>query len=176
MPGRAFINRTHDQGVISDDAYTGSKGHYYLGPSRRRIGAGFGRRRAGEGHGYGDDPERCEVAPWNEELQTQCREEAGGINFNTTISGTITDVSDHEGVPDMMVVFKKRDCSGEEYHAFTDENGDYQIDLQRCEFWTMSFIKDGYAKDDGAGGCRDPLITYSETETWINAVRGEGRW
>lgn len=32
-------------GAISSDAYTGPNGHYYLGSNRRRIGAGFGRRR-----------------------------------------------------------------------------------------------------------------------------------
>jgi hypothetical protein len=32
-------------GYTPDDAILGRKGHYYLGPSRRRIGAGFGRRR-----------------------------------------------------------------------------------------------------------------------------------
>ena len=32
-------------GEISSDAYTGPNGHYYLGSSRRRVGAGFGRRR-----------------------------------------------------------------------------------------------------------------------------------
>merc|ERR1712072_1018169 len=30
---------------VSDQAYLGPKGHYYIGPNRRRIGAGFGRRR-----------------------------------------------------------------------------------------------------------------------------------
>lgn len=33
------------EGSISDDAYTGPGGHYYIGGARRRIGAGFGRRR-----------------------------------------------------------------------------------------------------------------------------------
>jgi hypothetical protein len=34
-----------DEGSIASDAYTGPAGHYYLGSARRRIGAGFGRRR-----------------------------------------------------------------------------------------------------------------------------------
>jgi len=33
------------QGSISSDAHLGPMGHYYLGGGRRRIGAGFGRRR-----------------------------------------------------------------------------------------------------------------------------------
>jgi len=33
------------EGAISSDAYVGPSGHYYLGESRRRVGAGFGRRR-----------------------------------------------------------------------------------------------------------------------------------
>lgn len=33
------------EGSISSDAYTGPGGHYYIGSARRRIGAGFGRRR-----------------------------------------------------------------------------------------------------------------------------------
>ena len=32
-------------GYTPEDAYLGPKGHYYLGPGRRRIGAGFGPRR-----------------------------------------------------------------------------------------------------------------------------------
>jgi len=32
-------------GYTTDDAHTGPYGHYYIGESRRRIGAGFGRRR-----------------------------------------------------------------------------------------------------------------------------------
>lgn len=32
-------------GYIEQDAYTSEDGHYYIGLSRRRIGAGFGRRR-----------------------------------------------------------------------------------------------------------------------------------
>merc|ERR1711939_828426 len=32
-------------GYTANDAYLGETGHYYIGPSRRRIGAGFGRRR-----------------------------------------------------------------------------------------------------------------------------------
>jgi len=35
----------YTNGVISSDAYRDEDGHYLLGPSRRRIGAGFGRRR-----------------------------------------------------------------------------------------------------------------------------------
>jgi hypothetical protein len=34
-----------DQGAISSDAHLGPNGHYYIGSARRRIGAGFGRRR-----------------------------------------------------------------------------------------------------------------------------------
>lgn len=33
------------EGAIASDAYTGPAGHYYLGGARRRVGAGFGRRR-----------------------------------------------------------------------------------------------------------------------------------
>jgi len=33
------------EGAISSDAYVGPAGHYYLGSARRRVGAGFGRRR-----------------------------------------------------------------------------------------------------------------------------------
>lgn len=33
-------------GYTDQDARLGKNGHYYIGPSRRRIGAGFGRRRA----------------------------------------------------------------------------------------------------------------------------------
>merc|ERR1711959_453759 len=32
-------------GYVTGDTSTGAQGHYYLGPSRRRIGAGYGRRR-----------------------------------------------------------------------------------------------------------------------------------
>merc|ERR1711939_767796 len=32
-------------GYVTADTSQGPQGHYYLGPSRRRIGAGFGRRR-----------------------------------------------------------------------------------------------------------------------------------
>jgi hypothetical protein len=35
----------YTDGVISSNAYVDQKGHYLLGKSRRRIGAGFGRRR-----------------------------------------------------------------------------------------------------------------------------------
>merc|ERR1719183_1990026 len=35
----------HPPGYVTGDTSTGPAGHYYLGPSRRRIGAGFGRRR-----------------------------------------------------------------------------------------------------------------------------------
>merc|ERR1711943_118634 len=40
-------------GYTANDAYLGETGHYYIGPSRRRIGAGFGRRR-GNGPNAGD--------------------------------------------------------------------------------------------------------------------------
>merc|ERR1711939_643258 len=36
----------YPDGAISSNAYTGKDGKYYLGTNRRRVGAGFGRRRA----------------------------------------------------------------------------------------------------------------------------------
>jgi len=39
------VNTWYTDGVVSKDARTTRDGHYLLGPSRRRIGAGFGRRR-----------------------------------------------------------------------------------------------------------------------------------
>merc|ERR1712093_970045 len=36
----------YPDGAISTNAYTGKTGKYYLGTNRRRVGAGFGRRRA----------------------------------------------------------------------------------------------------------------------------------
>lgn len=44
--GRQYVKKP---GYVAEDSHTGhtylDKGHYYLGGSRRRIGAGFGRRR-----------------------------------------------------------------------------------------------------------------------------------
>lgn len=42
-PGRL---KWYSNGVISSDSYRDEKGHYILGAHRRRIGAGFARRRA----------------------------------------------------------------------------------------------------------------------------------
>jgi len=44
--GRVYAHKSvKKEGYTTKQAWTGKKGHYYLGPSRRRIGAGFGRRR-----------------------------------------------------------------------------------------------------------------------------------
>lgn len=43
--GEIGQRKWYTNGVISDDAYTDNNGHYFLGPNRRRVGAGFGRRR-----------------------------------------------------------------------------------------------------------------------------------
>jgi len=40
--GRDYVTK----GYTTEDAKTSSDGHYYIGSGRRRIGAGFGRRRA----------------------------------------------------------------------------------------------------------------------------------
>merc|ERR1711981_730719 len=39
----------YTDGYISNNAYLDRHGHYHLGMSRRRVGAGFGRRRRGTG-------------------------------------------------------------------------------------------------------------------------------
>jgi hypothetical protein len=49
----------YTDGVISSNAYRDEDGHYLLGMSRRRIGAGFGRRRriaSGSGQAPADEP------------------------------------------------------------------------------------------------------------------------
>merc|ERR1711959_69147 len=43
--GNQRMPKKHRKEYVSTDAYFGPHGHYYLGGRRRRIGAGFGRRR-----------------------------------------------------------------------------------------------------------------------------------
>jgi len=43
--GTPGVRKWYTHGVVSSDAYFNKRGHYFLGPNRRRIGAGFGRRR-----------------------------------------------------------------------------------------------------------------------------------
>jgi len=49
--GTPGVRKWYTHGVVSSDAYFNKKGHYFLGPSRRRIGAGFGRRRRSKFNG-----------------------------------------------------------------------------------------------------------------------------
>merc|ERR1711871_1389783 len=51
----SITSKATEGAYTSEDAYTGKNGHYYLGASRRRIGAGFARRRRGEIPNYSDD-------------------------------------------------------------------------------------------------------------------------
>merc|ERR1711871_1440166 len=46
QPDTADGEHVRAPGYTDKDAETSEGGHYYIGPSRRRIGAGFGRRRA----------------------------------------------------------------------------------------------------------------------------------
>jgi len=49
IDGNKVMPKRHKKEYVSTDAYVGPRGHYYLGGRRRRIGAGFGRRRRTRG-------------------------------------------------------------------------------------------------------------------------------
>lgn len=152
----------HD-GFSSDDAYVGPKGHLFLGPSRRRVGAGFGRRRRADAGGKTPDPVI-------DERVKKCLEK--DLGENVQVKGLVRDVGQNgAGVAGMTVTFLDA-VSTAKHSTTTDANGHYELTLKRCATYTIEHSKKGYIDESGAGTCGDPYLLEEAKEFFTSGVSG----
>jgi len=179
--GRTVANLTNDDGSLAgrsgggyshEDAYTGKHGHYYLGPSRRRIGAGFGRRRAGDPDAYPgapkDDEGQPTLPPHLKERQEECMSQE--LSTTTTVLGLVTSVAHPNKPVKGMEVRWVNYLTDEVHQVHSDRNGRYQITLPRCSFYTHQYVQKGFVDDTGLGGCTDPILLEEKEEFWTAGV------
>merc|ERR1711871_1218651 len=173
----SITSKATEGAYTSEDAYTGTIGHYYLGASRRRIGAGFARRRRGDIPNYSDDEDEEEddeegpdvkAAP-DKEAQKECIKKAGGIDFKTQVHGQVKNVRDQHLEAEVTVTYINY-ITEEKHVAYSDANGAYSLELPRCQFFLVRFAKPGLANDDGPGGCMDPFLVSEPEVNWIHGV------
>jgi hypothetical protein len=130
--------RVKPPGYVVSDSYL-HKGHLFIGPSRRRIGAGFGRRR---------------VIKSSERSQ---KKKCG----KAIVSGTVSDDTSPTRDPLKAIKVTFVDAkSKEKTVTTTDAKGMYKTKLSRCSKFHMyldggvGFIKEATA---GPGACKEAL-------------------
>jgi hypothetical protein len=151
-------------GYTHQDAYSGPKGHYYIGQNRRRVGAGFGRRRRSQ------PSDGCRLVP---------------------VTGVVKDELTHEKVAGAKVVFtdvrpekgfkknkkgKKLFTTGKKVKvAYTNSDGVYKTKLSgggdKCGQYHMHVGAKGYITEPTAGphSCKDTLGPITQNSVVWNA-------
>jgi hypothetical protein len=180
-------------GYTTADAYLGPKGHYYIGPGRRRIGAGFGPRRRRSKTPEPEHPKHERekpLSPNNAKLEEEClakmekaavRKDESTIEQGVetaTLKGTVINADTGRGEAGATVVAVDFD-SGDKHTTTTDENGLYVFkNLRRCGFYQFQITKKGFIPNTGEHECAEPLILFTPQvyqRHGISAVLPEGQ-
>jgi hypothetical protein len=87
----------------------------------------------------------------------------------TTVKGEVIDVSNGYKLPGADIIWTQYGTN-KAIKTKTDADGHYMVKLPRCEFFTFSVFKEGFATDTGVGACADPLLVQQPVEYWSSGV------